>query len=134
MKLIDVYQDERALGLLWKLLSEREPHQNISHKRMPTTAEHEAFIASKPYAHWYLLDCGQLVGACYLTHQREIGVGILRMHRGMGYGKLAVQALLNAHPGKALANINPANTASIRLFADLSFRPLQVTYALEVST
>jgi hypothetical protein len=37
MKLIDVYQDERALGLLWKLLSEREPHQNISHKRMPTS-------------------------------------------------------------------------------------------------
>lgn len=132
MKLINAYGHPSSHDLLWQLLREREPYQSISHKRMPTLAEHKAFIASNPYPHWYLIDCGDLVGAAYLTERREIGIGILRKHRGNAYGRTAVLELLRLHPGPLLANVNPSNRASLDMFRDLGFTHIQNT--LELST
>jgi len=130
MKLLDAYTHPEAVDLLWQLLYEREPHQNISHKRLPSLKEHKAFVASKPYPHWYLIDCGDLVGATYLTWRREVGIGILRRFRGSAYGRHAVMELGRLHPGPMYANINPANRSSIDMFRDLGFTHLQNTYAL----
>lgn len=130
MRLLDVYGTPDAESVLYRVLAEREPHQSISHKRMPTWAEHCAFVASRPYAHWYLIDCGDIVGAAYLSHQREIGIGILKCHRGNNYGLNALRLLIQAHPGRLLANINPSNTDSIRLFTGLGFIMIQQTYEL----
>ncbi len=133
MRLIDIYTEGESVDLLWKLLAEREPHQSISHKKMPTPAEHHAFVESRPYLHWYLIDAGDFVGAVYLSKQREIGVGVLRRYRGNGYGRNAILALMEKHPGPFLANVNPVNGDSIRLFAGLGFKLLQQTYALEAT-
>lgn len=130
MRLLDAYTHPVAKELLLRLLSEREPKHNISHAKMPTWAEHSAFVDAKPYPHWYLIDCGDMVGATYLTDRREIGIGILRQFRGHGYGRSAVLQLMAAHPGKFLANVNPTNRSSIEMFSDLGFRHLQSTYAL----
>jgi RimJ/RimL family protein N-acetyltransferase len=145
MRLLDVYGNPAAEALLFKLLQERTPEQSISHKDMPTLEEHRAFIASKPYEAWYLVevvvdivDCvaliTELVGAVYLTRQREIGVGILKQYRGNGYGKHAVKAVMERHPGgRFLANINPQNEASIALFRNLGFGgPIQITMEKEM--
>jgi RimJ/RimL family protein N-acetyltransferase len=129
MRLIDAYTHPYAEDLLWRLLMEREPYQNISHTKMPSLDGHRAFIASRPYPHWYVIDCGELVGGVYLTKLREVGVGILRAFRGNGYGKSAVNQLLEKHPGPVLANINPQNLPSIKMFLDLGFKLKQVTYA-----
>lgn len=130
MRLLDAYtHTPEAIDVFWRLLAERQPHQSISHKRMPTLAEHKAFIASKPYPHWYLIDCGDLVGGVYLTERREVGIGIIRSHRGHAYGRQAVLQLAALHPGPMLANINPANRASIDMFVDLGFAHVQNTYA-----
>lgn len=133
MKLLNVYDcPAYSAVLLWQLLSEREPDQNISHKKMPTIGEHLAFIESIPYAHWYVVSAdGNAVGAAYLSKQQEIGVAILKAYRGKGYGKQAVKSLMEAHPGKFLANINPRNSASARMFHQLGFVHIQNTYALE---
>lgn len=131
MRLVDVYGHDEALDVLHHLLAEREPHQNISHKAMPTWEQHCAFVRSKPYAHWYLIDCGDITGATYLTHQREIGVGILRKHRGNGFARNAIRMLMERHPGTFLANISPANSESIKLFTGLGFNLIQSTYAIE---
>lgn len=130
MRLVDIYSLDEGADLLWQLLSERESHQNISHKRMPTWAEHCAFVASRPYEAWYGIDCGDLVGAAYLTRQREVGIGILKRHRGQQYALNALRLLIQAHPGRLLANISPANSDSIRLFTGLGFRHIQQTYEL----
>ena len=131
MKLIDVYTDlVRALPLLYKLLAEREPHQNISHKRMPTYREHEDFVCGVPYAEWYLvLDGDDVAGAIYLTKAREIGIGIFKAHRGKGLATAAIQEVMSRHgPGRFLANINPENKASIELFRRVGFNgPIQIT-------
>lgn len=136
--LLDVYKnsstgaaDAFAVALLFNLLKEREPHQNISHKRMPTWEEHCAFVHSRPYEHWYMFTSagGFLAGAVYLSKQREIGVGVLKAHRGQGLGRAAVVELMRLHPGRFLANINPANEASAKLFKSLGFNIIQHTYA-----
>lgn len=141
MRLLSVYDCRAAEALLWQLLEEREPHQNISHRQMPTADEHHAFMASRPYAAWYMIEAvvdvidavaviTENVGAVYLTRNREIGVGILKQYRGSGYGAHAVRAVMARHPGHFLANINPNNEASLTLFRKLGFAgPIQVTFA-----
>lgn len=130
MKLVDVYTAEEASDILWALLAERTPEANISHQGMPSPKRHREFVASKPYLHWYLIDVGAYAGAVYLTHSREIGVGVLNRYRGHRYGVNAVRMLMQQHPGRFLANINPRNVDSIQMFLDLGFRQLQVTYEL----
>lgn len=132
MNLVDVYSCD-AVGLLYKLLGEREPQQCISHKAMPTMDQHIAFFRSRPYIAWYLIEAGEgcIVGAAYLTHAREIGIFIFKDNQGKGYGSKAVAMLLERHPGRILANINPRNEASLRLFKKLGFTHIQETYANE---
>jgi len=130
MILRDVYETPGACDVLWQLLSERTANQNISHRRMPSWAEHTEFVRRKPYLAWYLFDSPALfkAGAVYLTHQREIGIGVLLAHRGQGLAKAAITELMHLHPGRFLANINPANAASIALFRSLGFGgPIQIT-------
>lgn len=130
MRLVDVYSVPDAADVLWALLAERTPQTNISHREMPTVEQHHAFIASRPYEAWYLVDVGEAsyAGAVYLTKQREIGVGVLRRYAGFHFGRTAVRMLMEAHPGRVLANINPQNFTSVAMFLDLGFRQLQVTY------
>lgn len=132
MKLVDVYTcPDEAVNVLWALLLERTPEVNISHRRMPSPREHRDFIASHPYEAWYLIDIGAYAGAVYLTKDREIGVGVLSRYRGQHYGLNATRLLMQAHPGRFLANINPRNAASIEMFRQLGFHKLQETYALD---
>lgn len=134
MKLIPVWreEEERALRLLYELLEERMklPHVNISHRSMPTWEEHKKFVLSTPYTAWYLIQVDDgYVGAIYLTRMDEIGVHILGAHRGRGYGPEAISLIKGLHKRtRYLANINPANAGSIRMFQRLGFKKLQVTY------
>lgn len=132
MKLEKVSDMEmHALVLLYELLQEREPHQNISHRQMPTWERHVEFVRGRPYAAWYWFrsPAGFPAGAVYLTHQREIGIGVLKAHRGQGLARAAIVELMRVvGTGRFLANINPANEASIALFRSLGFGgPIQIT-------
>lgn len=119
---------------LYMLLDERTPQQAISHKAMPTYAEHCAFVMNIPYKAWYLIVDpvdGHTVGATYLSKQNEIGIFIFNHFQGQGYAADAVAELMRLHDGPFLANINPMNTRSVRFFQSLGFKPLQVTYSHE---
>jgi RimJ/RimL family protein N-acetyltransferase len=132
MNLIDVYSCEpEAIDILFRLLAERESSESISHRGMPNFDEHRAFVHARPYLAWYLIEVDwEIVGATYLSHQREIGIGIFRAHRGQGHARQAITTLMALHPGRFLANVNPANQKSIDLFAGFGFTHLQNTYAL----
>lgn len=130
MRLVDAYQGPAGHAVLYRLLSERTPDVNISHSKLPTWEQHVAFVASRPYAHWYMVDVGaeDFVGAVYLTKAREIGVGILHRYHGAHYGPMAVRLLMDRHPGRFLANVNPRNVRSIEMFHKLGFGgPIQIT-------
>ena len=120
------------IKILYDLLLEREDFMNISHKNMPTLAEHTTFVESNPYFQWLLIsnDAKSYVGSIYLTKQREVGIFIFKQYQGMGYGKAAVIELRKRIPGRMLANIGPANNKSIKFFEDLGAKLIQNTYEL----
>jgi RimJ/RimL family protein N-acetyltransferase len=133
VELVSVYRLPKvAPELLYRLLEEREPHVNISHRGLPTWKEHLRFIAKRPYSAWCLIRSGQdYVGAIYLTDLGEIGIGILADWRGRGFGPAAIGLLMRKHPrSRFLANINPNNAQSIRMFGEMGFRLIQQTYEL----
>jgi len=137
MRLVNAYDYDQGtrLDVMWDLLFERKPHQNISHKKMPTWAEHKRFIEARPYAVLYFIapddDLDTVFGTLYLTANREIGIQVFEKHHGYGVGTKAMEELNRIHKGPFLANINPANEASIAFFEKHGFKHIQNTYRSE---
>lgn len=143
MNLIDVKIRPDAAEILYEIFRERasDVKVNISHDgSLPLYAQHEAFVRNHPYAAWYLIQepavSNDIAGSIYLTKPprpsvagNEIGIFIRKRYRGMGIGKKAVAILIAMHgPGRFLANINPANAASIGMFEGMGFQHCQNTY------
>ena len=126
-----VYRTWGADQALYRLLQERPPEANISHRAMPTFAEHLAFVHSKPYLAWYMImDGANMVGAIYLTKAREIGIFIFAQHQRCGYGRQAIAELAKHWPGKFYANVAPGNERSHDFFKSLGARLIELTYEL----
>lgn len=157
MKLVPVDpKDETHLKALYLLLEERPIEASISHQEMPTWEDHVRFVERTvphrieegemlhrySYEDWCLIDCegqcagpkryGDVVGCVYLTRANEIGVSVFRDYQRLGIGPHAVRLLMEKHGRRRyLANCNPANEPSRKMFEKLGFKLLQVTYALE---
>lgn len=136
-----IYRERKATEYLYNVLRirlEQEPETNISHKAMPTWQAHCEFVRSQPYRAWYLIlrkpehpsNDEDWLGAIYLTRDREVGVWVDPSFRAKGYGAQALTLLRERWPGRILANVNPANTASIKFFERMGARQLQQTYEL----
>jgi RimJ/RimL family protein N-acetyltransferase len=145
VELRSIYLVPEAEKILYEILrersSEKDQNVNISHKLLPTWAEHVAYVAKRPYRYWYLVyNQGSPVGTCYLTKLNEIGVFIFNQARGRGFGFKSVAALVQNHTplpetkgkrsGSFIANINPKNSRSIKLFEKLGFTQKQIIYEL----
>jgi len=120
---------------LYGLLKERESNVNISHKKMPTYAQHIKFIESKPYSKWYIIRLGnQKIGSAYLSKQNEIGIFITKNMHAKKLGTTALNILIKKNRRKRyLANINPKNKKSISFFKKNGFELIQHTFELELS-
>ena len=133
IRLENVYKISNSPTILYELLKERESWQSISHKKLPSMAEHVRFMASRPYRVWYLVmvrdaDSQYAVGSCYMTKHREIGVFIFRQYQRKGLGAWAVQDMLRRWPGPIRANIAPGNMPSQLFFERLGFKHVQNTF------
>lgn len=130
---------------LYRLLVERPDYARISSVERPEFADHVAFIHRHPYRVWYMIDVEMdgvtvTVGSIYATTQNEIGIAIQKAFHGMGFGPRAIDMLISTHrplpalpgtrPAQWLANINPANERSIKMFERMGFKLIQQTYAL----
>lgn len=124
--------DSSDYKFLYELLKKRNSIVNISHKKMPTYAEHIKFIKSKPYASWYIIKYRNVkIGSIYLTKHNEIGIHIKKDYRRLGFGKYAMDLLIKKNPrGRFLANINPKNKKSIKFFTKQGFKLIQYTYEM----
>lgn len=142
MKLEDVYASvELSAPILLALLAERPRANWISHGALPSMKDHRAFIASKPFRYWYLIDAGsRRVGAIEVTNSNEIGIAVLEEHQRKGHAREALTMFLQTHKplppipairnGRWLANIATRNEKSKDFFWHAGFRPLQETWAL----
>jgi len=112
--------------LLYKLLEERKPWQNISHKKMPTFSEHIGFIRSKPYKAWYLIQremSYEFIGSVYITTQNEIVLFLFDKHQYKGYGKKILNDIMEIYCDikEFRANIAPLNSHSLAFFSNNGF-------------
>ena len=94
---------------LYQHLKERNPSANISHKKMPTYAEHVRFVMSHPYSKWYIIiHKNKKIGTIYLTKQNEIGIFIKNKVQGKLIGQRVLKLLMEKNPRKRyLANVSP---------------------------
>jgi RimJ/RimL family protein N-acetyltransferase len=141
IRLIDAYAAPGGAEFLYALMKERKPESVIAHRKLPRFEEHQAFMALKLYRAWCLVEVdGKRVGAVTLTPNNEVGVFVLREFQRKGYARAALQELMRAYqplpaiptvrPGHFVANVNPANQASIALFTSLGGRHIANTYEL----
>jgi RimJ/RimL family protein N-acetyltransferase len=122
--------DESDHDFLYKLLENRNPNSNISHRVMPNYDEHVKFVLSNPYSAWYvILVNGEKSGSVYLSKQDEIGIFLINNMKGKGIGRSALELLMKKNPRKRyLANISPKNNKSIKFFEKNNFNLIQYTY------
>tara|TARA_Y100000815_G_scaffold189112_1_gene172640 strand:- start:367 stop:786 length:420 start_codon:yes stop_codon:yes gene_type:complete len=118
---------------LYDLLKERESTVNISHKKMPTYAQHIKFIESKPYSKWYVIKFNnKKIGSVYLSKQNEVGIFIKKNMHSQKLGTSVLNILMKKnHRKRYLANINPKNKKSIGFFKKNGFELLQYTFELK---
>ena len=115
---------------LFDLLKERDPHVNISHRKMPTYSQHTKFIKSKPYSKWYIiLKSKQKIGSIYLSKNDEIGIFLSKKFQGKNVGNFALNELMKKNPRKRfLANVSPKNKKSMEFFKKNGFKLIQYTF------
>lgn len=145
VRYVDAYQQEptEVARFLWAMMEESlaEPHTTISHQAMPTWAEHIAWLAAKSNRVFLLIESKPplgYIGYVSISNHNEIGIRIAKAMRGQGIGRHALGHLLGHYDpepgvpsvrrGKFVANINPANAASIALFSRFGARHIQNTY------
>ena len=129
MKLVSVYAEPEAAKILYALLAERKPEQNISHKTMPSWEEHVRFVRSKPYNKWFLIeDNNKWLGAIYVTSRNEVGLHLFEEHTGNEAGSWALNKMKVMHKEPLLANIAPKNERSKKFFEKHGFRFIQETW------
>ena len=120
------------IRFLYNQLKERDPMINISHKKMPTYAEHSQFVLSKPYSKWYIIIYkNKKIGNTYLTKTNEIGIFILKSTKINGIGRIVLEEIMKMNPrSRYLANVNPKNDKSSIFFKKNGFKLIQYTYEL----
>jgi len=117
---------------LYKLLEERNPITNISHKKIPTYKQHVKFVKSKPYSKWYIIYLNhRKVGSIYFSKQDEIGMFFIKKIKKEGIGKNAMEILMKKNPRERyIANSNPKNTKLIKFLKKNGFKLVQYSYEL----
>ena len=120
------------IRFLYNQLKERDPMINISHKKMPTYAEHSQFVLSKPYSKWYIIiHKNKKIGNTYLTKTNEIGIFILKSTKINGIGRIVLEEIMKMNPrSRYLANVSPKNNKSSNFFKKNGFKLIQYTYEL----
>ena len=121
------------IKFLYQHLKERDPTTRISHKKMPTFAQHEKFVLSNPYKKWYIIiQKNKKIGSVYLTEMNEIGLFLKKDVQGKGFGQKSLELLMKLNPqNRYLANVSPKNKKSAQFFQKKQFKLIQHTYELE---
>jgi RimJ/RimL family protein N-acetyltransferase len=145
VELVAISDVPEARDVLWEILQERadprDANTNISHKETPSREEHDLFVINHPFWKWFLIrHKGEWIGQIRVSSRNEIGIGLLRKHRGKRLGTEAVKTLMETlKPQPAIksvrragwiANIHPKNHRSQEMFWHLGFEKIQQTFGL----
>ena len=118
------------IEFLFELLKNRKSYENISHKKLPTMAQHIKFVKSKPYTKWYIIFLdGKKAGSIYLSKHDEIGISVKNGFKKSLVEIASLKLMKKKIPRKRyLANVNPKNSKAIKFFKQNHFKLLQYTF------
>jgi|TARA_B110000495_G_C22929196_1_gene543118 hypothetical protein len=118
---------------LYELLKQRDPKQNISHRKMPNYNQHIKFVTTKPYAFWYILiENEENIGSVYLTGFDEIGMSFMKGKKAKGLEEQVLKLIMNRHPRKRFfVNISTKNKKLELQVKKFGFKIIQKTYEIE---
>ena len=121
---------------LYKLLKNKDPSTNISHKKMPSYDEHIEFVMSKPYTNWYIIEYDKKnVGSIYLSKQDEIGISIGNDYEYDKIVRPALKLLVKLNPRKRyLVNVSPDDMRSQEFLLKNGFTGLEYVYEMEIDS
>ena len=124
--------DKSDLRFLFNHLKERDPKDNISHKKIPTYDEHVKFVLSEPYLKWYIiLQENKKIGSVYLTHNDEIGLHLKKDCFVNDILQKIFELLRDIVPkNKFVVNVSPRNTKFMNFLKKNGFIISQQTYVL----
>ena len=136
MQLVSTFDcREDAEAILWQLLLERPAIANISNEPGTVTLEsHRNHVLYHPHREWCLIKVAHAwVGAIYITHHNELGIGILQHCQRQGYARRAIDMMMDRHPAKYyLANVAPGNYPSHRMWKSFTHHAIiQLSYRIE---
>jgi hypothetical protein len=123
---------KKDMEFLYEFLKEREPNENISHKKIPTFNEHKKFVLSKPYQKWYIvLLNNEKIGTIYLSIINEIGLHFKKKYQtNILRNKVLHELIEKNQKNRYLVNINPRNKSLISFYKSKKFKKIQHTYEL----
>lgn len=122
--------------ILYELLEERK--HAISHTSLPSFTEHEAFVKSHPYLHWYLISDEKVVGALYIQDDNSIGLNlstvrvewVAQIVRFIAGTFTPLEACPSKVPPYFYFNTATTNSDMISAMEMLDLEPLQVSHKL----
>lgn len=121
---------ESDYEFLYELLKERDPINNISHKKIPTFSQHKKFIKSKPYSKWYIIYVDKKkCGTVYLTELNEIAFQLKKEFHDKKIEFYVLKLIMEKNPRtRYLANVSPKNKKKNGFFKINGFNLIQYTY------
>ena len=126
------------IDILYDLLASRK--HGISHRSMPSYAEHETFVRNHPYRAWFLIRDGEHpIGTVYLQTDNSIGVHIAEERLADCLAPVLDWVLTSFEPLPAVKSVRaggfsihvaPDDKALIGALESRGLRVAQITYAL----
>lgn len=136
LKFCRVNESNKHCKILYELLEKRI--YGISHTSLPQYSEHEAFVRSKPYLHWYIVFSDEPVGAFYVKDDNSVGLNLLS--NSVEWVSQIFQYIeSNIKPSKSVPSLVPPyfytnvavmNEDLIEIFKQLGIGPIQISYKI----
>ena len=119
ISLIRVKKNEEHIRTLYKILEKRSI--NISHRSLPSYADHKRFVLAHPYRFWYLIsENNNFIGNTYILRSNSVGITLLNEIERVT--PVIITEIMKRH--KPLSEIKSVRTATF----DFNASPNNVDY------
>ena len=130
---------ETQISILYELLAKRD--YGISHKNLPSMAQHQDFVVNHPYRSWYLIwQNKSCIGNLYISPQNTVGLHLDPKESTEFLEDILSYVRANYAPLPEVKSIRsrgfvihvaPENTALIQALDRLGKKIIQLSYAIE---
>ena len=128
----------RQTESLFEVLKNRK--HSISHHKMPSFEEHQAFVTVHPYRVWYMIFLkSKCVGSFYIQNDNSIGLNLANPDKHkINFCLNFIKSNFFPYPEKKSVvppyfyfNIPSSDTTLLKMFEELNLIPIQTSFKLQ---